>query len=48
MVDVIKAKSDSLVWRGIGVSEIPNDPKDYARAVQLTVNKIVEQFPKAS
>jgi hypothetical protein len=48
VVDVVNAKSDSLVWRGIGVSEIPNDPKDYARAVQSTVNKIVAQFPKAT
>jgi len=48
VVDVVSARSDSLVWRGIGVAEIPSDPKDYARAVQSTVNKIVEQFPKAT
>jgi hypothetical protein len=48
VIDVVNAKSDSLVWRGIGVAEIPKDPKDYARAVQATVNKIVEQFPKAT
>ena len=48
VIDVVIARSDSLVWRGIGVAEIPSDPKDYARAVQSTVNKIVEQFPKAT
>ena len=48
VIDVVNAKSDSLVWRGIGVAEIPKDPDDYAKAVRTTVDKILEQFPKAT
>jgi hypothetical protein len=44
---VVNARSDSLVWRGIGVSEIPDNPDNYARAIRGTVNKVVDQFPKA-
>jgi hypothetical protein len=45
VVDVIDASSNTLVWRGTGVSEIPDDPDDYARAVRHTIDKVVEQFP---
>ena len=48
VIDVVIARSDSLVWRGIGIAEIPNDPDDYAHAIQATVDKIVKQFPKAT
>ena len=47
VVDVVNARSDSLVWRGTGLTEIPNDPNDYARAIHTTVDKIVGTFPKA-
>jgi len=47
VVDVVDARTDSLVWRGTGVAEIPNDPNDYARAIHETVEKIVGTFPKA-
>lgn len=47
VVDVVDARSDSLVWRGTGVTEIPKDPNDYARAIHVTVDKIVETFPTA-
>jgi hypothetical protein len=47
VVDVVNARSDSLVWRGTGVAEIPHDPADYAKAIHSTVDKIVMTFPRA-
>ena len=47
VVDVVDAHSDSLVWRGTGLAEIPSDPGDYAREVRGTIDKVVAQFPKA-
>jgi uncharacterized protein DUF4136 len=47
VVDVVDARSDSLVWRGTGVAEIPDRPDDYARAVRQTIDHVVGQFPKA-
>lgn len=47
VVDVVDASTNALVWRGTGVSEIPNKPDDYAGAVHSTVDKIVSSFPKA-
>jgi hypothetical protein len=45
VVDVVDAKTNSLVWRGTALSEIPEDPNDYARAIRATVQKIVRSFP---
>ncbi|HEY2854194.1 MAG TPA: DUF4136 domain-containing protein [Gemmatimonadaceae bacterium] len=47
VVDVVDARSDSLVWRGTGLARIPNNPNDYARAIQETVKSIVGTFPRA-
>ena len=47
IVDVVNARSDSLVWRGTGVAEIPDNPEDYARAIRGTIDDVVAQFPKA-
>jgi hypothetical protein len=47
VVDVVNARSDSLVWRGTGLAEIPKDPNDYAKAIHTAVERIVETFPKA-
>ena len=47
VVDVVDARTDSLVWRGTGVSRIPSNPNDYADAVRATVKTIVGTFPKA-
>ena len=48
VIDVVIARSDSLVWRGIGITEIPKNADDYSKAIQSTVDKIVKQFPKSS
>jgi uncharacterized protein DUF4136 len=47
VVDVVNARNDSLVWRGTGLAAIPGNPKDYADAIQNTVDKIVGEFPMA-
>ena len=47
IVDVVDARSDSLVWRGTGVAEIPDNPEDYARTVRGTIDQVVAQFPRA-
>jgi uncharacterized protein DUF4136 len=47
VIDVVDAHSNSLVWRGTGIAEIPKDPNDYARAIHGTVEKIVGTFPSA-
>jgi hypothetical protein len=47
VVDVVNAHNDSLVWRGTGLAAIPSNPKDYAHAIEKTVDKVVDEFPKA-
>jgi len=47
IVDVVNSKTDSLVWRGTGLSPIPSDPEDYAGAIRETVDQVVAKFPKA-
>lgn len=47
VVDVVDAKSDSLVWRGTGLAKIPDDPDEYSKAIRSTIEEIVEQFPKS-
>jgi hypothetical protein len=47
VLDVVEAKTDSLVWRGTALADISQDPNDYARAVRKTVDKIAQSFPKA-
>ena len=47
VVDVVDAHSDSLLWRGTGIAEIPDNPDDYAKAVRKTIDRVVAQFPNA-
>jgi hypothetical protein len=47
IVDVVDARSNSLVWRGTGVAEIPDNPEDYARTVRGTIDQVVAQFPRS-
>jgi hypothetical protein len=48
IVDVVDASTKKLVWRGQGVSKIPNDPGLYAHQLAVAVKDIVAQFPKAA
>jgi len=47
VVDVVDARSDSLVWRSTALAAIPSDPNDYARTIHDAVDKIVGTFPRA-
>ena len=47
VVDVVDAKTDSLVWRGTALAQIPSDPNDYAHAIHEAVEKIVKNYPEA-
>jgi hypothetical protein len=47
IVDVVDGNTKQLIWRGLGVTTIPNDPAMYSRQLASTVNAIVAQFPKA-
>lgn len=48
IVDVIDAKTNQLVWRGQGVSKIPDSPHRYSRQLAVAVSDIIAQFPKAA
>ena len=48
IVDVIDAKTNQLVWRGQGVSRIPNNPDRYSHQIAIAVSDIVAQFPEAT
>jgi Domain of unknown function (DUF4136) len=48
IVDVVDASTKRLVWRGQGVSKIPNDPELYAHQLAVAVKDIIAQFPKSS
>lgn len=45
VIDVVEARTNTLVWRGTALSQIPNDPNDYAGAIRAAVTKIVRRFP---
>jgi len=47
VVDVVDARTNSLVWRGTGLAAIPDNPDDYKRVIQDAVNQIVGEFPMA-
>jgi len=48
VVDVVDARTDTRVWRGTGVAEIPGRPDDYARTVRRVVDAVVGQYPRAA
>ncbi len=46
IIDVLDARSRELMWRGQGVSAVPDEQEKYVRALDLTVRAILERFPK--
>jgi hypothetical protein len=45
VIDVVDARSDSLAWRGTGITRIPDNPDEYSRAIRTAINEIVAQVP---
>jgi hypothetical protein len=45
VIDVLDSGGQKLLWRGVGKSEVPDDPNDYAKALAQTVKAIMDHFP---
>jgi len=45
IIDILDGASTQLLWRGIGVANVPDDPKDFAAALGKTVGAIMQRFP---
>jgi hypothetical protein len=45
IVDILDGAGKKLLWRGVGRSEVPDDPQDYAKALNRSVSAILKQYP---
>ena len=45
IVDILDGTGKKLLWRGVGKSQVPDDPQDYAKALNLSVTAILKQYP---
>lgn len=45
IIDVLDGSGKKLLWRGVGKSEVPDDPQDYAKALNQSVSAILKQYP---
>lgn len=45
IIDILDGEGKRLLWRGMGVSDVPDDPGDYAAALRRTVGEIMREFP---
>jgi hypothetical protein len=45
IVDVLDAGAKHVLWRGVGRSDFPTDPRQFARSLDVTVNAIMQKFP---
>lgn len=48
VIDVIDAKTNKLVWEGIGNAEFEKRPKNPEEAISSAVNKILADFPQGN
>ncbi len=48
IVDVVDARTKELLWRGRGVSEVPDDPDEYIKELRKFATAIVNKFPMVS
>lgn len=48
IVDVVDARTRDLLWRGMGVSRVSDDPDEYVRALRKVAKDIVGKFPTAT
>jgi hypothetical protein len=45
IIDVLDGSGKKLLWRGVGKSEVPDDPQDYAKALNHSVTAILSEYP---
>jgi len=45
IVGILDGAGKKLLWRGVGKSDVPDDPQDYAKALHQSVSAILKQYP---
>ena len=45
VIDLVDAKSDELVWQGLGTARLNEEPKNREERINKAVAKILEGFP---
>jgi hypothetical protein len=45
IIDLLDGSGKKLLWRGVGKSEVPDDPQDYAKALNRSVSAILREYP---
>lgn len=48
VIDIVRAGSRELLWRGEGRAELSDDPAENVKQLAKTAEKIIGQFPRAS
>lgn len=47
VIDVVDRRMNRLVWRGVGRSEVSDNPDDYAKDLRATVDEVLKKLPRA-
>ncbi len=47
VIDVVDRHANRLVWRGVGRSEVSDNPDDYARDLKNAVDQVLRKMPRA-
>ena len=47
VIDVVDRHANRLVWRGVGRSEVSDNPDDYAKDLRTAVDAVLKKLPKA-
>jgi len=47
VIDVVDRHSNRLVWRGVGRSEVSDNPDDYAKDLRSAVDEVLKKLPRA-
>lgn len=47
VIDVVDRHANRLVWRGIGRSEISDNPDEYSRELRTAVDQVLKKLPRA-
>ena len=47
VIDVVDRHANRLIWRGVGRSEVSDNPDDYARELRSAVDQVLRKLPRA-